>query len=738
MKRRFQGLPAPGASAVPYEQGGWDWDTSGLAPGLSFKLRIARNGGGAAATSGLFRVIAPEATTFYVNDNNPTNDAYCTATGSEANDGLTPATPRATLKGLVRDYALIPGDTVKIDTGVWILDSTLQLFDSGLATAKVTFVGSTNAAGSLFNRNDTGADVVLFKDVDHVRLERWKVTGGGTGVRIAATAPRQCDGIEIASSEIYGNGQYGLEWMGVTNALLETCFVHHNAWNGLRVGDAACSGIIRNNDIYENNGTGLEIAGRFRVEGNACRANGTGLYISGPCDVTGNRVFLSNGTGLNASCPYGGTITVRRNVVYSNRQHGMAAGSSCRILNNLLYDNGDAAGEFNLVLDGLDGSVENNTLYGGSGLWMNSSYFHPWTNRNNVIWAAGAGHVALRSDQSGTWSDNNDLHVTDGAAVGRWLGTDCASLAEWRATSGCDSNSLSADPRFVDPNGADDTLGGYYGADDDVHLCSTAGSFHGGMWTADTNDSPCVDAGDPWSAFSDEPAYNGLRANLGAYGNTEQASKTAYAGPFHTLAVSWSPTDRGTVSVWPVAAAYPTNRDVTLTAAPAPYFFLDRWSGSLGGTANPVVFTVVSNMTVSALFSPYCSNSNGVPDWWFVQYDLATNQAAADADSDVDGHPNWKEYYAGTVPTNALSVLRVDDLSPMSNGRLRLCFHSVAGKTYAVRMTGDLVGGEWAAESFALTEAGPLQSAPVNGAGDLITLFVAPAAGCRFYVIVVE
>jgi hypothetical protein len=43
----------------------------------------------------------------------------------------------------------------------------------------------------------------------------------------------------------------------------------------------------------------------------------------------------------------------------------------------------------------------------------------------------------------------------------------------------------------------------------------------------DTVTSPCIDAGDPDSDFADEPESNGQRINLGAYGGTEQASKSA-------------------------------------------------------------------------------------------------------------------------------------------------------------------------------------------------------------------
>lgn len=47
----------------------------------------------------------------------------------------------------------------------------------------------------------------------------------------------------------------------------------------------------------------------------------------------------------------------------------------------------------------------------------------------------------------------------------------------------------------------------------------------------DTKTSPCINAGDPDSDYSLEPAPNGGRINMGAYGNTWQASKSGEPGP---------------------------------------------------------------------------------------------------------------------------------------------------------------------------------------------------------------
>jgi hypothetical protein len=57
----------------------------------------------------------------------------------------------------------------------------------------------------------------------------------------------------------------------------------------------------------------------------------------------------------------------------------------------------------------------------------------------------------------------------------------------------------------------------------------SGGYFTGGFWVQDKVNSPALDAGNPADPFDREPLLNGKRVNLGAYGNTEVASRTASA-----------------------------------------------------------------------------------------------------------------------------------------------------------------------------------------------------------------
>jgi hypothetical protein len=69
----------------------------------------------------------------------------------------------------------------------------------------------------------------------------------------------------------------------------------------------------------------------------------------------------------------------------------------------------------------------------------------------------------------------------------------------------------------------------------DFHLQSAYGRWDQNtqIWIADANTSPCLDAGDPNSEWSNEPWPNGKRVNMGAYGGSSQASKNGNPADFN-------------------------------------------------------------------------------------------------------------------------------------------------------------------------------------------------------------
>ncbi|MBN1675367.1 MAG: right-handed parallel beta-helix repeat-containing protein [Kiritimatiellae bacterium] len=576
-----------GAENMPYAAGYYDWNTAALSPGEGYCVRVSKTDEGAVSDmSGEVRILPAGPRAFYVNDGDAANDVYCAATGSDTNDGLYAASPKATVRRLLRDYTLVPGDTVRIDTGTWVLDCSLQVFDSGSEAASISFLGSP--AGTILDRQDSTNDVIYLQGVRDLRFESLRVTGGDEGFEASA-----CERLQIVGCMVYSNAyEYGIRvedssdieitqcdvlgggisFDDSTNAVLAANTCHGCVFYGIYLQDT--SGTIASNNCFENS-QGILVqggTGPVRIEGNLCHTNQNGGIACGgagsyPVELTGNRVFLNGAQGIHS---YGGpAVLISRNVVYGNQADGiLLSGSGANVLrNNLLYDNGDTVSKFNVHLYGQTGCLENNTLYGGNGLLIREP--GSVTNRNNVVWAAGAGRAAVKVEfpPSGTdvlVSDHNDLYATDGADVGWWWGRH-RTLADWQYMSKRDAQSACVDPRFVDCAGADGVRGGTNGWDDNFHLMSISGSYTGPAFTAATTagfvanaeTSPCVDAGDPAAGAGEELAPGGGRVNLGAFGGTTDASLSPGGRAIELVSVGGGDVLRGTERVsWRTRGAW--------------------------------------------------------------------------------------------------------------------------------------------------------------------------------------
>ncbi|HEY5043880.1 MAG TPA: choice-of-anchor Q domain-containing protein [Verrucomicrobiae bacterium] len=75
---------------------------------------------------------------------------------------------------------------------------------------------------------------------------------------------------------------------------------------------------------------------------------------------------------------------------------------------------------------------------------------------------------------------------------------------------------------------------------------------------------------------------------------------------------------------------------------------------------------------------------------WAQQFDLPTDGSADTLDSDGDGMNNWQEWKAGTIPTNAASVLKLASPSNSVSG-VTVTWQSVSGVTYYLQSSTNLM-----------------------------------------------
>jgi len=108
------------------------------------------------------------------------------------------------------------------------------------------------------------------------------------------------------------------------------------------------------------------------------------------------------------------------------------------------------------------------------------------------------------------------------------------------------------------------------------------------------------------------------------------------------------------------------------------------------------------------------NNLDGLPDDWQGLFwgDDPSKWPAPTADSDGDGATNLQEFLAGTDPTDASNVLRVQMIYSSQGSRLN--WNSRPGFVYRVQESPDLVAGSWTNVGRPRFSAGVTDSILVN------------------------
>ncbi len=362
------------------------------------------------------------------------------------------------------------------------------------------------------------------------------VSGPGAGARVEANiAYRNNVGIQVYNSAGGAEAIVGQMDLSLGRG--------NRAYENRQIGiQAAYNTRVAGNTIQNQTNTfstGLSMFGGASASRNVVSGNYDGISFSGGGDVTENRVYDNDRYGIT------GAGAIDRNVVYSNATNINAGGSSV-LRNNLVY----ASVDYGIFLSGDSAQILGNTVHSTSGhaIRIQGSASNTRVRNNIVSVSTGDGLSVAADSQSGFASDYNLFRTTGTGSVGMWQGVSRGSLVAWQNATFGDRNSLFGDPLFVDVDGADGVLGyggaGSDGRDDDFHERSQFGSFKGGALapvrdgatglpvfltatlSLDDVTAPGIDRGAPADPFANEPANNGGYVNIGAYGNTAQASRS--------------------------------------------------------------------------------------------------------------------------------------------------------------------------------------------------------------------
>lgn len=325
----------------------------------------------------------------------------------------------------------------------------------------------------------------------------------------------------------------------VADVVITGCLIEDNGAADVAGGGIRASGerlVISNTTIRNNVGdsfAGVYLHGCSDIlfEGNLVEGNighgdhGGGLAINGWGAVR-NNVIRDNRIGETVGYGWGGGVIL----IEQHDQPTVMSG-------NIITGNfAPSAGGGVFVDEGAEAVLEGELIVGnsapgaGGGVYVDQSWDHRRSraailgctivDNTSEGWPGwGAGVYVQGSDvvirDSIFWHNanpggNEDFAVVDGGTL--------AVTYTLSQDSPAGTGNISADPLFADP------------AAGDYHLRSRTGRWDPNTagWVVDGEHSPAIDAGDPGSEFALEPAPNGGRRNLGAFGNSAEASTSRY------------------------------------------------------------------------------------------------------------------------------------------------------------------------------------------------------------------
>jgi hypothetical protein len=232
---------------------------------------------------------------------------------------------------------------------------------------------------------------------------------------------------------------------------------------------------------------------------------GGGMYVTCPtaivkisgCDFVDNYAELDGG-GLVADCLC--SLTVTNSIITNNTADGYCWVDE----GNTYYYGGGGMAIFESYVNLSNCTiVKNKSMYGGAlstGVGINNRPTR-LLMQNSILYdnkADSLGNEIFNGDSTRSVLSYTDIKGGVGNIINYGGSTTKDSIGN-----------INSDPLFIDTSNIYGPDGNLFSSDDGLRLQAA---------------SPCIDAGDPASSFSNEPQPNGSRINMGAYGNTSLAT----------------------------------------------------------------------------------------------------------------------------------------------------------------------------------------------------------------------
>ncbi|HBG78397.1 MAG TPA: hypothetical protein DDW84_06065 [Phycisphaerales bacterium] len=370
--------------------------------------------------------------------------------------------------------ASIDGDTIVVSEGTYYENID---FDSKAITLKSIDSNDPNVvAATIIDANNTSLDVVAFNNGEDANsiLDGLTIRGGQYGVKCSGASPL------IKNCRIMMNNLDGVYVTGNSSRPnIVNCNIVNNSGNGVYLYyNKPSSNLPKVIDcnISNNTSCGIRSEGSIFLIANCTIINNSsdGIWFRDESTSTITDCNIENNNQAGISCSgsspliQGCRIIGCRYGITSDNYSGWKTFYSRPVIRNCVVAKSTYSG---MSINPQVAEVNNCTIYGNTqyGLYCSSNYSNV---KNCIIWdnySSLEGHNLYNC--SATYSCIEDVVSGNG--------------------------NIYTDPMFVN---------------------SDSNDFH--LWYS----SPCIDAGDPCSSYSNEPNGGGGRIDMGAYGNTDEAA----------------------------------------------------------------------------------------------------------------------------------------------------------------------------------------------------------------------